>query len=390
MPAHEGAYERMLTAVRAERLFDGLSDQPFPHRTVIINDGLIDEIVAGDPALPDDAAYLDTPILAPGFIDMQINGARGLLFNDVLTVETISAMAAASRLGGAAYILPTFITARDQAYREAIDTVATARDQDISGVLGIHLEGPFLSPKRPGIHDASAIRQIESGDLDHLIECHDGVRLITLAPEEQPAGTIQRLTAAGWTVFAGHSEASFDDMSLAADEGLRGITHLFNAMSQIAPRDPGLVGSAFDDRRLFAGIIADGHHVHPANLRLAVTCVGAERLCLVTDAMPTLGSSETAFTLNGKTIHLENGWLTDAEGTLAGAHLSMIEAVRNMVRFTGISPADALRMASTAPADALGLDKELGRIAPGFRAGLTLLDVGLTVQGVIADGHHLD
>jgi len=380
----------MLTAIRAEHLYDGLSNHPLPDRTVIINNGRIDSIQTGEPALPAEVTCLNVPVVAPGFIDMQINGAGDRLFNDAPTVETITTMASAARQGGTAYILPTFITSEGIAYQRAIDAVSTAIDQRQPGILGIHLEGPFLNPKRPGIHPAAGIRPITPDDLDHLTACQHGTRLITLAPEDQPAGTTGRLAAAGWTVFAGHSEATHQDIINAKQDGLSGVTHLFNAMGQITPREPGLVGSALDDPDLFAGIIADGHHVHPANLRLAAAGLGPERLCLITDAMPTLGGARTSIMLGDKKIHLQNGRLADADGTLAGAHLSMIDAVRNMIRFADIPLASALRMASTAPAKALGLDHELGRIAPGFRASLTLLDEALAVQGVIVDGRTLE
>ncbi len=380
----------MLTAIRAERLFDGLANNPLIHRTVILVDGLIDGIVEGDPALPNHAVQVKTPLAAPGFIDMQINGAADRLFNDAPSVDALRAIAAGARKGGTAYILPTFITARGDAYRQAIDAANEAREQAVPGVLGIHLEGPFLSPKRPGIHDATAIRRIEDDDLTHLGGDRSAVRLITLAPEEQRPGVVAQLVEAGWIVFAGHSEATFSDMSLAAEEGLRGVTHLFNAMRQITPREPGVVGSALADERLFAGIIADGHHVHPVNLRLAASVLGADRLCLVTDAMSTVGGFSDRFTLAGKDIFLQGVRLTDADGTLAGAHLSMAEAVANMVRLAGVSLADALRMASTTPAKALGLDHELGRIAPGMRAGLTLLDEQLNPKAVVVDGQVLD
>ncbi|MEZ5932227.1 MAG: N-acetylglucosamine-6-phosphate deacetylase [Alphaproteobacteria bacterium] len=377
----------MLSAIRAEKLYDGIVDQALTQRTVVIADGRIEAVVAGDPALPADAEIIDTPVLAPGFIDLQINGAADRLFNDAPGVATLDAIATGARAGGAAWILPTFITAHGKTYLEAIDAVDAAIEQGVAGILGIHLEGPFLSPKRPGIHDRSAIRRIMPDDLDFLTACKIGVRLITLAPEEQPAGTIQRLADAGWTVFAGHSEATADDMKKAADEGLSGVTHLFNAMSQIQPREPGVVGSTLDDARLFAGIIADGLHVHPANLRLAAARLGSERLCLVTDAMPTLGGRRTSFILGGREIRLRDGQLTDANGTLAGAHLSMIDAVKAMTQLAGVPLADAFRMAATAPARALGLDKDLGRIAAGYRAGLTLLDETLAVRGVALGGH---
>ena len=380
----------MLTAIRAAKLFDGAGDQPLSARTVVVEEGRVAAVVSGDPALPAEATVLETPILAPGFVDLQINGAADVLFNDAPTPEAVAAIAAGARKGGAAHVLPTFITAGGQAYLAAMDAVRTAIDRGVPGVLGVHLEGPFLSPRRPGIHEALAIRPIAPDDLERLTADRAGIGLLTLAPEEQPAGTIARLAAAGWTVFAGHSEATHEAMSLAAGEGLRGVTHLFNAMRQIAPREPGVAGSALDDERLFAGIIADGHHVHPANLRLAAACLGADRLCLVTDAMPTLGGAKTSFTLAGKQIRLHDGRLTDADGTLAGAHLSMIDAVRTMMHHADLSLADALRMASATPAKALGLDHELGRIAHGYRAGMTLLDDGLDVQGVVVDGRFVE
>ncbi|MEM7045764.1 MAG: N-acetylglucosamine-6-phosphate deacetylase, partial [Pseudomonadota bacterium] len=242
----------MLTEIRAEKLFDGLADRPLPHRTVVIEDERIEAVVSDDPALPEGSARLETPVLAPGLIDMQINGAGDRLFNDAPTVETIEIIAASARLGGAAYVLPTFITAKGKAFRQALEAVNDARERRIDGVLGLHLEGPFLSPKRPGIHDHSAIRPVEKDDLDALVVERQSIRLITLAPEEQPDGVIKRLADTGWVVFAGHSEATLNQMRRAADAGISGITHLFNAMSQITPREPGVVGSAFDDRRLFA------------------------------------------------------------------------------------------------------------------------------------------
>jgi N-acetylglucosamine-6-phosphate deacetylase len=376
----------MLTAIRAERLFDGLVDQPLRQRTVIILDGSIDGVVEGDPALPSHAVLINTSLAAPGFIDMQINGAADRLFNDAPTTDTLAAIATGAQKGGAAYILPTFITAEGEAYRRAIDAADEARRRAVPGILGVHLEGPFLSPKRPGIHNSSAIRKIDDRDRDHLTSRKGGVRLITLAPEEQPSGVIANLVEAGWIVFAGHSEATASDMSRAADEGLRGVTHLFNAMRQITPREPGVVGSALADERLFAGIIADGHHVHPVNLRLAASALGPDRLCLVSDAMPTLGGALPGFSLADKQITLRDGRLTDADGTLAGAHLSMADAVANMVGIAGVSLAEALRQASTTPARALGLESELGQITPGMRAGLTLLDDQLHPRAVVVDG----
>jgi len=376
----------MLTAIRAKKLFDGHTDRPLANRIVVVRERRIEGVLTGDPALPIEADWLDAEILTPGFVDLQINGAGDIFFNDAPTASSIAKIGAAARQGGCAHLLPTFITANGDAYFEAIDATVAAIENRMPGLLGLHLEGPFLSPKRPGIHEASAIRPIENRDLDLLTGHQAGMRLITIAPEEQPAGVIERLVDAGWIVFAGHSEATRSDMQRAKDAGLQGVTHLFNAMSQMMPREPGIVGSVFDDESLFAGIIADGHHVHPANLRLAVNQLGAERLCLVTDAMPTLFGEKKAFQIGGKMIQLSNGRLADGEGRLAGAHLSMAGAVQNLVEMTDASLAEALTMASRTPARALGLGDQLGRIDKGYRASLTFLDDGLQCTGVMIDG----
>jgi N-acetylglucosamine-6-phosphate deacetylase len=370
--------------VLPEALFDGEAEQPRAERAVVIRHGHIHDVTAAAHAPP--GRVLRAPVAAPGFIDLQINGGGGVMFNDAPTRETLRRMARAARRGGTAHILPTFITAPGTGYLAAMRTVREALTQAEPGTLGLHLEGPFLSPARPGIHPPDAVRKLAPGDLDALCEGVGGPLLLTLAPEEAPPGAIARLTKAGLTVFAGHSEADHAAMSRAAEEGLGGATHLFNAMSQIMGRAPGVVGAVFGNARLFAGIIADDIHVHPANLRLALQVMTERRLCLVTDAMATLDAPEASFTVNGKTIRQQDGRLADAEGRLAGAHLAMDEAVRNMCHLGGARRAQALRMASTTPAEALGLGAELGRIAPGYRASVTLLGDDLHALGTIVDG----
>ncbi len=367
-----------------EALFDGETEQPRADRAIVIRKGRIHDITEAAHAPP--GRVLRAPVAAPGFIDLQINGGGGVMFNDAPTRDTLRRMIRAARRGGTTHILPTFITAPGTGYRAAMHTVREALAEAEPGILGLHLEGPFLSPARPGIHPPSAVQRFSEDDLAALCEGVGGPFLLTLAPEEAPPGAIARLVEAGLTVFAGHSEADHAAMRRAADEGLGGGTHLFNAMSQIMGRAPGVVGSLFDDDRLFAGIIADDIHVHPANLRLALKVMTERRLCLVTDAMATLDAPEASFTVNGKTISQKDGRLADAEGRLAGAHLAMDEAVRNMCRLGGARRAQALRMASTTPAEALGLGADLGRIAPGQRASVTLLTHELEACGTIVDG----
>jgi N-acetylglucosamine-6-phosphate deacetylase len=322
-------------------------------------------------------------LLAPGFIDVQVNGGGGTLFNDRPTLDGARAIMQAHERFGTTSCLPTLITDSRDAMARA---VAAAREgAAASGFLGVHLEGPFLNPARKGVHREDLIAAIETGNLDLL----GGARLVTLAPEHAPRGFIRALAERGVTVAAGHTEASADQMRRAADEGLTGLTHLFNAMPPLQGRAPGPVGAAFADERLFAGIICDGLHVDSTSVRAAWRALGAERLMLVTDAMPSVGAAVDRFILSGREIRLVDGRLVTADGTLAGAHLDMAGAVRNAVRLCGIPLADALRMASATPARFLKLDDRLGQLAPGHAADMVALDGGLSVTGVWRRGARL-
>jgi N-acetylglucosamine-6-phosphate deacetylase len=257
---------------------------------------------------------------------------------------------------------------------ERLAAVAPALLQ-IPGVLGFHLEGPALNKARKGIHPESEIRVPNPQDLAALKSFGNcGCSIVTLAPECVPPTLIGDLVGAGLRISAGHSQASAMQIKEAADFGVTGVTHLFNAMSQLTAREPGVVGAALHDERLFAGIICDGFHVDPACLRIAVRCKGPDRLMLVTDAMPLVGTDQREFLLQGRRITLEAGRLTAQDGTLAGAHLTMIEAVGYAVMTLGVELADALTMASRTPATFLGLQSELGSIAPGYRADLVAIN----------------
>lgn len=364
--------------LHAGRLFTG-EGPLIEDRVVTIARGRVVKVAAGGARDAD----LSVPLIAPGFVDLQINGGGGYLFNTYPCPDTLIAMRDAARRSGTTQILPTFITAPERGYLRAIAAVETCLARAAPGILGIHLEGPFLNPGKAGIHDTAAIRRLEAGDLDCLGRPGPGVRLVTLAPERQAPGTVRALCAAGWRVFAGHSLARPEDIAGAVAEGLAGVTHLFNAMSQIEARAPGLVGAAFA-HRLWAGIIADGIHVHPANLALAHAVLG-ERLFLVTDAMSTLGSDIGSFDLGARRITLEDGRLTDAEGRLAGAHLAMDAAVRTMVGSRAASLAQALAMASRNPARCIGRP-DLGWIGEGAPADLALLDEALHAIGTVVGG----
>ncbi|MBO6673467.1 MAG: N-acetylglucosamine-6-phosphate deacetylase [Rhizobiales bacterium] len=373
-----------IDTIFARTLFDGVGDSPTHDQFISIADGHIAEVRsrATGEAIPGGA--LKVNIVAPGFIDMQINGAADAQFNEDAAVETLERMAAGARNGGTAHILPTFITAPGRDYVKAIDATNQAIEAQVPGVLGIHLEGPFLSPDRPGIHPAQYIRPLNREDL-HRIQNAMGTVLVTLAPECQDHGLIRELVESGVTVFIGHSNARADDIDKAIQVGVSGVTHLFNAQSQITARDHGVVGSALMQPSLFTGIIADGHHVHPQNLAMAAKWM-PDRLCLVTDAMKTLAGTTTSFDLYGTPITLHDGRLTGPDGTLAGAHLSMDQAVRNAIAMMQVSLAQAIKMASRNPARALGLSDALGAVKPGLRASLTMMDSKLHAAGVIVDG----
>jgi len=336
---------------------------------VTCSNGVIESVCLGEApphavtALPGDA------ILAPGFVDIQVNGGGGVLLNDEPTEACVRRMVEAHRRTGTTGSLPTLITDRTDVI-ERLAAIAPAASQ-IPGVLGFHLEGPALNKARKGIHLGSEIRVPNARDLAAMKSFGGcGRSMVTLAPECVPPSLIDDLLTSALRISIGHSEATATLTTQAANRGVTSVTHLFNAMSQLTGREPGIVGATLDDKRLFAGIICDGLHVDPMNLRIAMRCKGRDRLMLVTDAMPLVGTKQRDFVLQGQRITLQGERLTGADGTLAGAHLTMMQAVRNAVRLLGIGLADALTMASRTPATFLGLASELGSIAPGYRADL--------------------
>ncbi|TGN89069.1 N-acetylglucosamine-6-phosphate deacetylase [Bradyrhizobium yuanmingense] len=350
--------------IAAQHIFDG-TDMRGPG-SVRISQGRI-ESISFDEAAPASIRLPRDAILAPGLIDIQVNGGGGVLLNDQPTEAGVRRIVEAHRKAGTTGCLPTLITDRP----EVVERLAVAAQAclDIPGVLGFHLEGPALNRSRKGIHPEAEIRVPDRRDLAAIKSFGDrGRSILTLAPECVPASMIDELVGAGLRVAAGHSDASAEQIRQAVGRGLLGVTHLFNAMSQLSAREPGLVGAALEEDRLFAGIICDGIHVDPVALRVAFRCKGRDRLMLVSDAMPLVGTDDRQFLLQGRQITLHDNRLTGSDGTLAGAHLTMIQAVRNAVALIGIALVDALIMASRTPAAFLGLGSELGRIAAGYRA----------------------
>ena len=336
---------------------------------VTVSGSLIQNVSFGEAASPGMIALASDAVLAPGFIDIQVNGGGGVLLNGEPSKAGVRRIVEAHRRTGTTGCLPTLITDRTDII-ERLAGIAQGSLQ-IPGVLGFHLEGPAINKVRKGIHLESEIRELSARDLAAMESFGDcGRSVVTLAPECVPPSVIDDLLGAGLRVSAGHSEATAMQIVQAADRGLSGVTHLFNAMSQLTAREPGVVGAALDDGRLFAGIICDGLHVDPLSLRVAMRCKGRDRLMLITDAMPLVGTDLRHFLLQGRHITLQGTRLTSPDGTLAGAHLTMMQAVQNAVALLGVGIADALTMASRTPATFLGLESELGAIAPGYRADL--------------------
>ena len=357
-------------------------------RAVLIDGGRITAITSERDPRVKAARTVDLrgATLVPGFVDAQVNGGGGVLFNDGPTVEAIRAIGRAHRHCGTTGFLPTLISDDLSVIAQALEAVREAIAAKVPGVIGVHIEGPFISAQRTGAHDPAKLRDLDERGVQLLTSLGVGRTLVTLAPEQTTPETIRRLTAQGLVVSAGHTNATFDEMKTALGAGVRGVTHLFNAMSPLTHREPGVVGAALHDPECWCGLIVDGRHVHPAVLQLALRSKRPDRFMLVTDAMPNVGAGQTSFMLQGRRIEVRDGVCVDENGTLAGSALDMATAVRNSVDLLGLPLEQAVRLASTYPAQFLGLGSELGHIAPGFRASLVALDERVRVVDSWIDG----
>ena len=324
-------------------------------------------------------------LLAPGYIDVQVNGGGGVLFNDDPTPEGIAAIAAAHRAYGTVGLLPTLVTDAREVMEAAIAATREAR-RATPATLGVHLEGPFLDPRRKGAHELKYIREITPQDIEMIATADCGAVMLTLAPNRVGGEAVAELARLGVLISLGHSEAGYAEARAAVEAGARAFTHLFNAMSAPLGREPGMVGAALDLDEAFVGLIADGHHVHEANLRIALAAKRHDRFMLITDAMPPAAGGPDHFDLQGRRVTSVDGCLRLDDGTLAGSVLTMDEAVRYAVDVLRLPLADALAMASRIPATFLRRDTELGRIAPGYLASLVHLDDELRVLETWIEG----
>ena len=360
-------------AIAAGNVFDGWTRHK--DAAVVVEDSLIVGVVPRS-KLPLGLEVRQLPSevwLAPGFIDLQVNGGGDVLFNNSPTPEAIRAIAAAHRKFGTTALLPTFITDTSEKMTAAFAAAESLAESE-PGILGIHLEGPFLSSEKAGVHDASLMRQPRPADLEMLCGPRKGALLVTLAPERVPSGFIVQLARSGVRVSLGHSMATYDQTLAAMAEGLSGFTHLFNAMRPLASREPGPIAAALESPSTWFGMIVDGIHVNPAMLRLALRGIGQP--ILVTDAMPPVGGRQSKFDLYGSEIQITGGRCLRSDGTLAGSTLDMAAAVRNCVHMLQVPLDDALRFASRNPAEFIGLGHLLGGLRPGYRADVVALDAG--------------
>lgn len=363
-----------------EGLVDGLC--------VLIEHGRVIDVVGPEDARCARAVQRDLGgnLLLPGFIDSQVNGGGGVLFNDAPSVEAIRDIGRAHRRFGTTGFLPTLISADLDVVAKAIEAVQSALTLGVPGVLGIHIEGPFLNVERKGIHDPGKIRELDPAALSLLTSLRGGRTLVTLAPEMTTPDMIQKLVLAGVVVSAGHTNATYAQIRAALAAGLTGFTHLFNAMSQLTGREPGVVGAALDDPDSWCGIIVDGEHTDPVVLRISMRCKRHDRFMLVTDAMPSVGTDKQSFDLQGRRITVSGNLCIDENGRLAGSNIDMASCVRNCVSMLDLPLPEAVRMASLYPARFLGLAHETGRIAPGYKADFVLADQQMRVLDTWIDG----
>jgi N-acetylglucosamine-6-phosphate deacetylase len=374
----------MMKIFTGARLFDG-ARMIDDHALLVENDLIVGATPLAERPLGLERYELDGGVLAPGLIDWQVNGGGGVLFNDSATVSGIRAIVEAHRGDGTTAMLPTVVTSPAATLETALEAAAEAQ-KTVPGALGIHVEGPFIDVRRKGAHPPECIRVMTKADADRLIAARSGVMVVTVAPASASNDLIARLAEAGVIVSIGHSEATAEEAAAAFRAGARVVTHLYNAMSQLGHRQPGVVGAALADPDIFCGFIADGHHVHEAAARAAFNAKGVDRIALVSDAMPPAAGGPKVFMLEGRRATQVGTKLTLDDGTLAGAAITLMDAVRYVTGTLGVSLAEALKMATLTPARLLRVDDRIGRLKAGLRADLVHIGDDLSVKGVWIGG----
>lgn len=378
----------MTRAIRGARIFDGRAWHD--KSALLFSEGRVDAIVP-ETAIPAcaDVVSAGGGVLVPGFIDLQVNGGGGVMLNDQPTVAGLRTICTAHARFGTTALLPTLITDTRETTAAVITAGRQAAAEKMPGLLGLHLEGPHLSLARKGAHDPALIRPMDVADLDLLLSCRDVFpsMMVTIAPESVTETQVSQLSAAGFIVSLGHTNADFETAGRYAAAGARTVTHLFNAMSPLGHREPGMVGAALHNGALYAGLIADGIHVHPAAMGVALRSKqGPGRIFVVTDAMSPIGTDLASFTLNGREILRRDGRLTLADGTLAGADIDMISSMRFLHRVLELPLDESLRMVSTYPAEAARVADRKGTLEIGFDADFVLLSDELEMKSTWIGG----
>lgn len=323
--------------------------------------------------------------VTPGFIDLQLNGCGGVLFNDDISLETLDTMHKTNLKYGCTSFTPTLITTGDESIEKAIELVKGIENKGKYGVVGLHIEGPYISLQKKGIHNPKFIRKADEAMIDKMVEAgKENVRIVTLAPENTDKKIISKLNAAGIHVAVGHSNASYEQVKEKEGFGITLATHLYNGMSSFNHREPGVVGAVFDSD-IKAGVIADGFHCHYSAIKSAIKIMG-ERLYLVTDAVSPVGTDMEYFYFEGNKVFYKDGKCFGEDGTLGGSALTMDAGVRNLVKYCDITLEEAVRMATLYPAKAVNIDNEYGKLQPGCFADIVFLDKHLRLKKVIAKG----
>jgi N-acetylglucosamine-6-phosphate deacetylase len=374
----------MTFALTGARIFDG---EDFYDGHAVLIDGRYVTCLVPEAQIPPstNVQKLKGGLLAPGFIDVQVNGGGGALLNASPDVATVCTIAKCHRRFGTTGLLPTVITDAPQVMHAAVAAVSAAMKME-SAVLGIHIEGPFIDEARKGAHEARYIRALTADDVAWLSQLQCGVVMLTVAPNKVTPTDIKQLTKAGLRLSLGHAEAIFAEVEAALAAGAQCFTHLYNAMSPLTAREPGMVGAALLSPEAYVGLIADGHHVSDGALRLAFAAKASDKFLLVSDAMPSAAGGPDHFLLQDRLVKLKDGRLQLADGTLAGSNLTMDGALRHCVNTLDVPLGKALQMAARNPARFLGLDKSLGHIAAGVLASIVHLDDNLHVKATWVEG----
>jgi N-acetylglucosamine-6-phosphate deacetylase len=372
------------TYIKASTIFDG---ETYHHNCAlkVVNKHVQAIVLQNDIQNGVDVISYDQGLIAPGFVDIQVNGGGGVMLNDAPSVEAIKTICSAHRRFGTTSVLPTLITDTSETTRAAIKAGIEAHKQSVEGFAGLHLEGPHLSIKRQGAHDPALIRPMTGEDLALLLDAkkHLPTLLVTIAPENVSRDQVAQLATAGIIISLGHTDCNYQTARDYFAAGATMVTHLFNAMSQLGNRQPGLVGAALDTPGISCGLIADGFHVHPATMASAMRAkTSPGNIFLVTDAMSTVGSDIQSFTLNGRKILRHEGRLTLRDGTLAGADIDMISCVRSAHKNIGLNAIESIKMASFYPARAINRQSEFGSLLPGTKANYVRLSETLELLSV--------